>query len=154
MHNYALVIDGVFKEVRQYQTKPDDIPHKSVKWLPFETEIIAQNKTPYLTTVSEIVVLDDRVVKRNIVSDLPIEQRRKYMECSPYQARVALLQAGLLDTVQNTIDALPTDAPARIAWEYATVIRRDSEFINAVGTMLNLSDEQIDNLFNDARQIA
>ena len=32
MTEYALVIDGNFMEIRQYQEEPADIPHKKVKW--------------------------------------------------------------------------------------------------------------------------
>ena len=34
MSEFALVINNVFQEVRDYPTKPADIAHKLVKWLP------------------------------------------------------------------------------------------------------------------------
>ncbi len=32
MNKYALLIDEVFKEIRTYDQKPEDISHKNVKW--------------------------------------------------------------------------------------------------------------------------
>lgn len=32
MTEYALLIDNEFKEIRNYQSKPQDIPHKKVTW--------------------------------------------------------------------------------------------------------------------------
>lgn len=153
MQTYALVIGGVFQEVRQLPDQPVNIPHKDVVWLPYETETIANNKTNHTVKTAEIIIEKSRVLKRSTISDLSVEDRRMMMECSPYQARMALLGAGLLDTVQQTIDALPVNDPARIAWEYATVIRRDSAFITAIGSTLELSPEQIDGLFEAAQRV-
>lgn len=66
---------------------------------------------------------------------------------TPYQARIALLGAGLLDQV-NTLMADPnTPQAAKIAWEYATTWERSSAFIGQLGPLLNLTDAQIDDLF-------
>jgi hypothetical protein len=32
MNEYALLIGGVFQEIRRYETKPADLPHKLVTW--------------------------------------------------------------------------------------------------------------------------
>lgn len=32
MSEYALLIDNEFKEIRRYQTKPEDISHKNITW--------------------------------------------------------------------------------------------------------------------------
>jgi hypothetical protein len=74
-------------------------------------------------------------------------------EVSPYQARVALLQAGLLDTVESLMANTDTPAAARIAWEYATVVQRNSPFIVSLGSLLGLTEQQIDDLFIAAAQI-
>lgn len=71
---------------------------------------------------------------------------------SPRQARLALLADGLLATVEATLAAMPSpegDA-ARIEWEYATEIRRDSALLEAIGPQLGLTDEQIDQMFVQA----
>lgn len=68
---------------------------------------------------------------------------------TPRQARLALLQAGLLSQVETAITSLesPAKESAQIEWEYATSIERDSEWINQLGGALNLDSEGIDTLF-------
>lgn len=68
------------------------------------------------------------------------------------QARLALLDAGLLQPVSAAIAAMPGkegDA-ARIEWEYAQSVRRDSPLIANLAAALKLDDEKIDNLFRAA----
>lgn len=65
------------------------------------------------------------------------------------QARLALLQAGLLDQVQAAIDAMPgaEGQAARIAWEYRSTVRRDSPLTETLAAQLGLTQQQIDQLF-------
>lgn len=65
------------------------------------------------------------------------------------QARLALLQAGLLATVNSTIAGMAGTAgeSARIEWEYATEVRRDNQLVAALAPTLTLTDAQIDALF-------
>lgn len=68
------------------------------------------------------------------------------------QARLALLAAGKLALVENALASIPGpqgDA-ARIEWEYALEIRRDSLVIGALAPMLGLTDAQVDDLFRAA----
>ena len=71
---------------------------------------------------------------------------------SPRQARLALLQAGLLSQVDTAINSLesPAKEQAQIEWEYATSIERGSEWINQLGGALGLDDAGIDDLFKTA----
>lgn len=65
------------------------------------------------------------------------------------QARLTLLAAGLLDAVNAAIAAMPGvdgDA-ARIEWEYATEVRRDSPLVSSLGPALGLDDAALDALF-------
>lgn len=71
---------------------------------------------------------------------------------SPYQARMALMSAGYLEAVEELMINPETPKAAKLAWEYATTIQRDSEFISTLGPLLNLSKEQIDDLFRAAAQ--
>jgi len=65
------------------------------------------------------------------------------------QCRIALLDAGLLDAVQSSIATMPgaDGERARIDWEYALDVRRDWPLINALGSQLGLTEQQIDELF-------
>lgn len=65
------------------------------------------------------------------------------------QARLALLQAGLLATVNSAIVGMTgvEGEAARIEWEYATEVRRDSPLVAALAPVLAMTDAQIDALF-------
>lgn len=64
---------------------------------------------------------------------------------TPRQARIALLNAGLLDAVDAAVTASPRSV--QIDWEYAIEIRRDNPVIAAMAAQLNLSPAEIDGLF-------
>lgn len=68
------------------------------------------------------------------------------------QARLALLAVGKLDEVASAIDALPTQdrAAAQIEWEFASEVRKDSPLIAALAPVINLSADDLTDLFNTA----
>ena len=78
-----------------------------------------------------------------------IEAQRQGMKCSMRQARLALLQQGLLSNVDAVIAALPDGErePAEIEWEYAKDVERLSPLVVSLMPALGMSDEEIDNLF-------
>ena len=65
------------------------------------------------------------------------------------QARLALLGAGLLTSVDTAIDSLPSPQKeaARIEWEYATEVQRSSGLVPMMGVALGLDDAALDALF-------
>lgn len=65
------------------------------------------------------------------------------------QARRALLQVGLINQVQDFIDSLPSPQKeaAQIDWEYAGEVERDSDLVKALTIALDLTEEQLDELF-------
>ena len=68
------------------------------------------------------------------------------------QARLALLGAGLLAQVNTAVANMPGaegDA-ARIEWEYAQEVRRDSPLVAALSATFGLTDETLDNLYKVA----
>jgi len=71
------------------------------------------------------------------------------------QARLALLNAGLLSSVETFIGAMPSPEKeaAQIEWDYAAEIRRDHPFVMQIATALELSSEQLDALFVAASAI-
>lgn len=69
------------------------------------------------------------------------------------QARLALLEAGLLDQVEAALAAIEDPLMrqrAQIEWEYATEVRRDSPWVGAIADALALSPDVFDQLFADA----
>ncbi|MEY2654794.1 MAG: hypothetical protein RLZZ524_1822 [Pseudomonadota bacterium] len=65
------------------------------------------------------------------------------------QARLALLGAGLLASVETALDALsePAKSAARIEWDYSNELLRANPLVATLGAALGLSSGQIDNLF-------
>lgn len=66
------------------------------------------------------------------------------------QGRLALLAYGLLDTVNEAIQAIEDPAvrkAAMIEWEYAQTIDRNSQFVSTMIEQLGLSTTQRDQLF-------
>lgn len=91
-------------------------------------------------------------VVRNLTQeelDERVAVKRRGMKVSMRQARLALLQQGLLSQVEAAIAAM--DEPARsavqIEWEYAHVVDRASPWIGEMSLALGLTDEQMDGLF-------
>lgn len=68
------------------------------------------------------------------------------------QARLALLGAGLLAQVDAAIAAMPgvEGEAARIEWEYAQEVRRDSPLVVGLSAALGLTEETLDNLYRTA----
>ena len=65
------------------------------------------------------------------------------------QARLALLQAGVLPLVESAIASMesPTKEAAKIEWEYSQEVQRNKPFVQMLGASLGLTEEQLDNLF-------
>lgn len=68
------------------------------------------------------------------------------------QARLALLAAGHLNKVAAAIEQLPEPqkSAAKIEWEYAAHVERQSDFVAQMGQALGLDDAQLNALFTAA----
>ncbi len=68
------------------------------------------------------------------------------------QARLALLGAGLLAQVNTAVANIPgTEGDAaRIEWEYAQEVRRDSPLVQSLIPALGMNDASLDALFTAA----
>lgn len=82
---------------------------------------------------------------------LPLEVERAGMVVSRFQARAALLMAGLLDDVEKAISG--ASPLARLVWSDATEFRRNSPTIAELASALELDDETLDDLFRTAAGI-
>lgn len=69
-----------------------------------------------------------------------------------FQARAALLQAGLLDAATAAVEA-SGDAFTKLAWAEASEWRRESALVVGMATAIGLTSDQIDDLFRAAAQI-
>lgn len=82
-----------------------------------------------------------------------IESKRNSLVVSKFQAKTALKQFGKLGEVKTFIKSLPEDDIARIAWEDAQEFRRTSPTVLAIATQLNMTEEELDQLFEQAKTI-
>lgn len=82
-----------------------------------------------------------------------IEQRRLGMVVTPFQAKAALLQAGLLDDVEALVSNPVTDRLIVLAWQNVTQFHRLSPMVAGIAAELGLTDEMLDELFTSAAQI-
>lgn len=71
------------------------------------------------------------------------------------QARLLLHSLGLLNQVQAAIDALPEPprVAAQIEWDYSSEVHRNKEFVQMIAQQLDLTDEQVDQMFIEAAQL-
>jgi hypothetical protein len=79
--------------------------------------------------------------------------KRQQMVVSRFQAKAALAQAGLLDSVEALMADTSTPIVARLAWQDALEFRRLSPTIQTMGHALGLTDAQMDQLFEVAKTI-
>ncbi len=93
-----------------------------------------------------------------VVTDLPPEeiaaalaQWRSTATVTRFQARAALHQAGLLDTVEAAVAG--GDTITKLAWADALNFERNSPTIAALASAISLTPEQIDDLFRTAAVI-
>lgn len=83
-----------------------------------------------------------------------LQQERMTMIVSPYQGKAALYAAGLLDDVEALIASEQTDRLIKLAWDNAGEWRRLSPMIVSLAASLNLTEDQVDQLFKDARLVS
>ena len=92
-------------------------------------------------------VIVTRAVEPWSADEIAADKKAKVPQaCSARQARLALLQSGLLDAVEAEIAGM--SRAAQIEWEFASEIVRQNTLITESQAALSLTDEQIDNLFS------
>jgi hypothetical protein len=65
------------------------------------------------------------------------------------QARLALLQAGKLGSVDAAIASMPSPQKeeAQIEWDYSSAVERDRPITKMMGSALGMTESEVDNLF-------
>ena len=114
------------------------------------TQHCTLNSTPVLSNGEWSV---DWTVTQKTPEEIAAElaQWRSFTSCTPFQGRMALIDANLLTQVETAINA--ADQKTKTAWEYALEWKRNSPMISTLAAALNLSDTQVDDLFKAAQQI-
>jgi len=75
---------------------------------------------------------------------VPVKEVPEFI--SKYQAKMALLQAGLYEQVEAYV-ANSNDYALKISWYDATNFYRDNQFIAGLAVEFELTEEQVDDLF-------
>lgn len=84
-----------------------------------------------------------------------LDSKRSEMVVTMRQARLALLAAGKLDLVDDAIALIPEPdhSKIKIEWQFASTVERKSPWMSTMGSALGLSDEEIDQLFESAKNL-
>jgi hypothetical protein len=99
---------------------------------------------------------DEKTAKEQYDELYAQEQRNRLPSvATPRQIRLALLDMGLLESIQTFIGTLeePLKTKVMIEWEYSTQIEKISPVIQALSTQMGLTSEQLDAIFVKAATI-
>jgi hypothetical protein len=71
------------------------------------------------------------------------------------QARRALREAGLLETIDLAINALPSPAKedAKIDWEFSQEVQRNNKLLHSLSNSMGMTSAQMDALFIAASKL-
>ena len=151
----ALTKDGKAEQFRVYPLQPTNIPtHNPIVQSVREIAPVLTDKGHY-EQQWEVQEIFSTQAEKDAAIAADIEAKRKASVPSSVtmrQARLALLGAGLLASVDAAIDSLPSPQKeaARIEWEYATEVQRSSGLVSMMGVALGLDDAALDALFIEA----
>lgn len=114
-------------------------------------------KWEYQEQVSPAVYEDGEIVEEAVYETIPAEfsyeitdVRNPIAPISPRQLRLALLSQGITEQYVDTAIASmssPDKEMAMIAWKYSTYYNREIPVVTAIGAMLNLDEDQMDQLW-------
>lgn len=82
-----------------------------------------------------------------------LEREREQMIATAWQARAALLAAGLLDDVEALLADPSTARDIKLMWQHKPTIRRTHQTTIDMARALGMTDTQLDDLFRAAVQL-
>lgn len=114
---------------------------------------------PNITT-NQVLSWSSETLSWNVRDKTEEELRAEYIATVPVtvsmrQARLALLQQGLLESVNTALTAMEgvEGEAARIEWEYATEVYMYSPLVQSLTNVLGLTQQQILELFSLASSL-
>lgn len=147
-------VNGVFKKL-DISTLPSGI--RAVQWDGATGHI--EFYTGPNQDISDIAQFQPFIDDYNIpdpppqIPILTIDQQRALMIVSRFQARAAMLNAGILPQLETYFASATPTALQKEAWNSVSDFRRLSPLVVSVGALMNLSDVQLDLLFSTAATI-
>ena len=150
------------KVVETISFNPAGLYHESIIWHECPNESVEQHWTtdglnfypPEVIETPDVPVTTEEADE--ITQAAILAARRAAMVVTRRQARLVLLQQGLLDDVEAAINAIEDETTRRevqIEWEYAMDIRRDWPALQLVTQQLGITEEQLDQMFLLASEI-
>lgn len=127
---------------------PDNYAKRRAEYPSIQEQIAAMWKGPSSKDYDDI-----QTKIQSIKEKYPIDATESFIPLvvSPFQAKAALLQAGVLDDVETLL--ANADQLTQMAWNEALEFRRYSPAVLNIATALNWTDEFLDNLFINAFEI-
>lgn len=118
-------------------------------------EITAEEHAALLEAQSQGKVIKGNNKGKPVAVDPPALPPSAPSVVSMRQARLALLNAGLLQSVNDAVAGLKGAAgeAAKIEWEYASEVRRDNVLFQQLAVELGLTDQVLDDLFTAAASL-
>ena len=133
---YALIKNGIVTDMVLWDGNTDT-------WKPpVGTLTLAEDQAPGITAGWTYL---NGIASAPVVVPAPVLPAPTPTVITMRQARLALLAAGLLDTVDASIALLPRTA--QIEWEYAQDVQRDNPLIGMLAAGLGLNTAALDALF-------
>ncbi|MBP0492882.1 hypothetical protein [Roseomonas indoligenes] len=146
MQTFARVQGGVVAEIVKI---PADTPPLEERYHPDLIPAFVELSGPGSQSVGEGWLYDGSTFSEPPHAEAP--QDPVPASITPRQARLALLQAGLLDEVDAAVAA--AGRAAQLEWEYATVVERSGTLVESLAAGIPLTDQQVDNLFRTASSL-
>jgi len=143
-----------FRKSDMCYTGPVEVPDDTIAIPPYHTFQAPPEQDGYHAVMRGGWVLIEGPTPPDPQDKIELMNWRVSASCSPFQGRVALANAGLLDQVEKIIGDALTPQETKIAWEYALTWNRISPMVSNLSTELGLTDEQIDELFRSAQEIS
>lgn len=106
--------------------------------------------------LSEIITPQEKVNFDNYVLNHTGEYKEYINPVSARQIRTALVLSGIsISIIETALQSLPEPdkSVATIAWEYSNDFFRDNPLVNSLAPLLNLTEEDLDNLWTLARTL-
>lgn len=112
------------------------------------TQKVEQDKLA--TLENGVYIIKYRIVDKTETEKAEYRKSQIPSSITPLQAKLQLLEMELLDEVDTLV---ANDRKVKLYWEYALVIERNNEVLLSMAEMLNLSPEELDDMFIKASKL-
>ena len=158
MNEFALYMNGEFKEIRRYDEIPADIPHKKVVWY----EVVREYGEPFVGLEGGKYVIR-KVDPATLPAPVPatISDRQFFQQLASLkliteeEAEDAVASGVMPASIATLVEMLPEDHrhPARMLIKGATVFERGHAMTETIAQLYGFTSEQVDDLFREASKL-